>query len=223
MGPSGGGRFRGLSGAVRAAAIVVAAVALGGCSLLVLRTALVTEVPGSSLPARGLAAASPSPTPTPTPIDIPPVYAPATPLPPRPDDGSPPDVYLGDITSDRSTNSGYIDGPDYHFVHGYGMSLSRSTREVFMVPARYRSLVASLKGLGATIRFTLYVNGSEPVFDRTISSAQPVLTITCAVPEGATVILAAVYVGGGQLSDAAAVWGDARFSATPAPRAGCSI
>jgi hypothetical protein len=150
------------------------------------------------------------------------VYAPATPLPAPPDDGSTPARYLGDLTSDRSTNSGDIDGPDYHFIHGYGMSLSRSTREIFVVPAGYQSLVASLKGIGATVRFTLLVNGSEPVFDRTISALQPALTITCATPAGSTVILVAVYVGGGPLSDAVAVWGDARFSASPAPAAGCS-
>src|SRR5262249_8594415 len=125
-------------------------------------------------------------------------------------------------TSDRNANSGDIDGVDHAFKHGFGMSLGSSTREQFVVPAGYRSLTASLKALGGTIRFSLLAGGDQPVFQRTLSPHQPPVTITCSPPPGSPVVLAALFEGGGSLADAVAVWGDARFSTSPAPSAGCS-
>ena len=91
----------------------------------------------------------------------------------------------------------------------------------FVVPAGYQSLTATLKGVGGTIQFTLTVGG-RPVLDRTLSPLQPPVSVTCAVPAGSTLVLSALFQGGGSLRDAVALWGDARFSPSPAPAPGCS-
>ena len=101
------------------------------------------------------------------------------------------------------------------------MSLGTTTREAFVVPAGYQSLNASLKGLGGTIRFTLSIGG-QTILDQTLSPYQSPVTVTCAAPPGSTIVLSGLFEGGGSLSNAVAVWGDARFSTSPAPSASCS-
>jgi len=223
-GPSRGGALGFLREAARVAAVAGAALAAGVGLLLAIAFLAPMGPPGSTLRG-GVAATSPSPSSSATPAaTLPPLQAaPVPPAPPPPGaDAGPPDQYLGDLTSDRSANSGGIDGVDYAFTHGFGMSLDTSTREQFVVPAGYRSLTASLKAVGGTIRFSLLAGGGQPVFQRTLSPYQPPVTITCATPPGSTVVLAALFEGGGSLVDAVAVWGDARFSTSPAPAAGCS-
>lgn len=92
---------------------------------------------------------------------------------------------------------------------------------VTVPPHRAAVAAATLKGLGGSIRFTLSVGG-QPVLDRTLSPYQPPMTVTCAAPAGAAVVLAGLFEGGGSLPDAVAVWGDARFSPAPAAAPGCS-
>src|SRR5262249_14968928 len=139
----------------RIAAVVVIALVAGGGLLYVITQVVAPAQPRLSVPTqgRGAAAASPTPSPSTAPLPtLPPVAVPA-PL-PTIADSTVPDRYLGDLTTAPGTNSGEIDGPDYRFVHGFGMVLRISTRQEFVVPAGYRSLTASLKALGGTIRFT---------------------------------------------------------------------
>jgi hypothetical protein len=206
--------------AARIVAVVVAAL-VGGAGLLFLITQLVAQ-PRVTVPPRARSAALANPTPSPT-TALPVLpEAPVPPAPPPTAAGSTvPDQYLGDLTTDQGINSGDIDGFDYRFTHGFGMSLDATTREQFVVPAGYRSLTASLKGLGGTIRFTLSLGG-QTILDRTLSPYQSPVIVTCAAPEGSTIVLSGLFEGGGSLSDAVAVWGDARFSTSPAPSAGCS-
>jgi hypothetical protein len=206
--------------AARIVAVLVVAL-LGGAGLLFLITQLVAQ-PRLTVPPRARSAALASPTPSPSTV-LP--ALPQAPVPPAPPatapDSTVPDRYLGDMTTDHGINSGDIDGVGYRFTHGFGMSLDTTTREVFVVPAGYRSLTAALKSLGGTIRFTLAVGG-RTILNQTLSPYQSPVTVTCAVPPGSTIVLSGLFEGGGSLSDAAAVWGDARFSTSPAPSAGCS-
>lgn len=64
--------------------------------------------------------------------------------------------------------------------------------------------------------------GGQTVLDQTLSQSQPPVAVTCATREGGAVVVAALFEGGGSLSDAVAVWGDARFSTAAAPSDGCS-
>jgi hypothetical protein len=219
--PEGSSRGGPLREVARIAAVVTAALAGGAGLLFLITQVLAPAPPRATVPTRSpaVAAVTPAPSPSLAPLPTLPVVPPAPP--PTAADGALPDQYLGDLTTDGSTNPGEIAGLDYRFSHGFGMFLGRTTQERFVVPARYQSLSATLKGLGGTIRFTLSVAG-QPVLDRTFSPYQPPLTVTCATPEGSTVVLAGVFQGGGSLSDAVAVWGDARFSPAPAPAAGCS-
>jgi hypothetical protein len=215
-GPPRGGALRETA---RIAAVVAAALAGGAGLLLLITQVLAPAQPRVAVPVRATAPVLASPATAALPA-LPQASLPAT-LPPTAGDAGVPDAYLGDLTSDRSTNSGEIDGPDYRFAHGWGMSLTRSTQEAFAVPAGYQSMTATLKALGATIRFTLSVGG-QTMLDQTLSPFQPPLTVTCATPEGSPVVASAVFQGGGTLSDAVAVWGNARFSTSPAAAAGCS-
>jgi hypothetical protein len=219
--PGPSSRGRPLREAARTVAVLVAAL-LGGAGLLFLITQLVAQ-PRLTAPPRTATASLASPTP-PLPSAALPAL-PEGPVPPPPPPTAPgsavPDQYLGDLTTDQGVNSGDIDGVGYRFTHGFGMSLDTTTRETFIVPAGYQSLTASLKGLGGTIRFTLSVGG-QTILDRTLSPYQSPVVVTCAAPPGSTIVLAGLFEGGGSLSDAAAVWGDARFSTSPAPSAGCS-
>jgi len=202
--------------------VAVAAVALaGGAGLLLLISQLVAQ-PRLAVPARETSQALAGSTPSPSAAlpALPRAPVPSAPPPTAPDSAVP-DQYLGDLTTDQGINSGDIDGVDYRFTHGFGMSLGTTTREVFVVPAGYQSLTASLKGLGGTIRFTLSIGG-QTILDRTLSPYQSPVTVTCAAPSGTTIVLSGLFEGGGSLSDAVAVWGDARFSTSPAPSAGCS-
>jgi hypothetical protein len=216
-GPSRGGPLR---EAGRIIAVLVTAL-VGGAGLLFLINQLVAQ-PRVTLPPRAGSAALASPTPSPS-TALP--ALPQAPVPPAPPptiaDSTVPDQYLGDLTTDLGINSGDIDGVDYRFTHGFGMSLNTTTQEAFTVPAGYRSLTASLKGLGGTIRFTVSLGG-QTILDRTLSPYQPPVTITCAAPGGSTIVLSGLFQGGGSLSDAVAVWGDARFSRSPAPSGACS-
>jgi hypothetical protein len=200
---------------------VAAAALIGGAGVLFLLTQLVAQ-PRVTVPPRGGIAALASPTPSP-PAALP--ALPEAPVPPAPpptaSDSGVPDQYLGDLTTDQGVNSGDIDGVGYRFTHGFGMSLAATTQAVFVVPAGYHSLSASLKGLGGTIRFTLSLGG-QTILDRTLSPYQPPVVVTCAAPPGSTIVLSGLFEGGGSLSDAVAVWGDARFSTSPAPSGGCS-
>lgn len=206
----------------RIAAVVVAALVAGGGLLYVITQVVAPQQPRLSVtaPRGGVAQTSPTPSPSSAPLPtLPPVAVPAPP--PTAADSTVPDRYLGDLTTAPGTNPGEIDGPDYRFVHGFGMFLSASTREEFLVPAGYRSLTATLKALGGTIRFTLTAGG-RTILDRTLSPFEPPVTITCGAPDGGTLVLSALFQGGGSLSEAVALWGDARFSPSPAPAAGCS-
>jgi hypothetical protein len=220
-GPGGSSRGGGLREAARIVAVVVVAL-VGGAGLLYVIAQLVAPAQ-PVLRGRGLAAASPTPAPSSSVAPLPtlPPAAPPPAPPPTAADSAVPDRYLSDLTSDGSTNSGEIAGPDYRFTHGFGMVVSRGTRQAFVVPSRYQSLAATLKGVGGTIRFTLS-SGGRTILDQTLSPLQAPVTVTCATPEGSTVVLAAVFQGGGSLSNAVAVWGDARFSTSPAPAAGCA-
>jgi len=215
-GPPRGGAVRETA---RIAGVVAAALASGAGLLLLVTQVVAPAQPRMAVPVRGSDPARASPTPTALPT-LPQASPPAV-LPPAADDAGVPDVYLGDVTSDRSTNSGEIDGPDYRFAHGWGMSLTRSTQEQLVVPTSYQSMTATLKSIGGTIRFTLSLGG-QTILDRTLSPYQAPLTVTCATPQGSDLVVAALFQGGGALSDAVAVWGNARFSTSPAPSAGCS-
>jgi hypothetical protein len=206
--------------AARTVAVLVAAL-LGGAGLLFLIAQLVAQ-PRLTAPPRTARAALASPTPAPS-AALPALpQAPVPPAqPPTAPDSTVPDQYLGDLSTAQGVNSGNIDGVDYRFTHGFGMSLSTTTQLQFVVPAGYQSLTASLKGLGGTIRFTLSLGG-QTILDRTLSPYQSPVTVTCAAPEGSTIVLTGLFEGGGSLPDAVAVWGDARFSTSPAPSAGCS-
>jgi len=204
--------------AVRIAAVVVAAL-VGGAGLLLLITQLVAQ-PRLTVPSRAPSAALASPLPSAALPALPEAPVPPAPPPTAPD-STVPDRYLGDLTTAQGINSGDIDGVDYRFTHGFGMSLVAITQQEFVVPAGYQSLTASLKGLGGTIRFTLSLGG-QTVLDRTLSPYQSPVIVTCAAPQGSTIVLSGLFEGGGSLSAAVAVWGDARFSTSPAPAAGCS-
>ena len=216
-GPSRGGPLR---EAARIAAVVVAAL-VGGAALLLLITQLVAQ-PRLTVPprARSAAAATPAPSPSAALPALPEAPVPPAP-PPTAADSAVPDQYLGDLTTDRGVNSGDIDGVDYRFTHGFGMSLDTTTQEAFVVPAGYQSLTATLKGLGGTIRFTVSLGG-QTILDRTLSPYQPPVIVTCSAPQGSKIVLSGLFQGGGSLSDAVAVWGDARFSTSPGPAAGCA-
>jgi hypothetical protein len=208
----------GVREAARIAAVVGVALA-GGAGLLFLITQVVAPA-SAPLRARGVAVTSPTPLPTDAPLPtLPPAPVPA-PL-PTAAGAATGDRYLGDLTGAPGTLPGEIAGADYRFEHGFGMALSTTTRQEFTVPSGYHSLTATLKGVGATIHFTLTVGGST-VLDRTLSPFQPPVAVTCAAPQGGAIVLAALFQGGGSLSDAVALWGDARFSTAPAPTAGCS-
>jgi hypothetical protein len=204
--------------AARIAAVVVAAL-VGGAGLLLLITQLVAQ-PRLTVPSRAPSAALASPQPSAALPALPEAPVPPAPPPTAPD-STVPDQYLGDLTTAQGINSGDIDGVDYRFTHGFGMSLVTITQKEFVVPAGYRSLTASLKGLGGTIRFTLSLGG-QTILDRTLSPYQSPVTVTCAAPQGTTIVLSGLFEGGGSLSGAVAVWGDARFSTSPPPSAGCS-
>jgi hypothetical protein len=219
--PGGPSRGAVLREAARIGAVVVAALA-AGAGLVFLITQVVAPAQRLSLPAQGrgvAASASPTASPAAALPTLPPVPVPAAP--PTADASTVPDRYLGDLTTAPGTLPGEIDGPDYRFAHGFGLALGASTRVAFVVPNGYQSLTATLKGVGGTIQFTLTVGG-RPVLDRTLSPLQPPVTVTCAVPAGSTLVLSALFQGGGSLRDAVALWGDARFSPSPAPAPGCS-
>src|SRR5262249_30579972 len=143
--PGGPSRWGALREAARIA-VVVAAALVGGAGLLLLVTQVLPPAqPPVAVPVRGADPVPARPAPAPLP-PLPQASLPAT-LPPTAGDAAVPDAYLGDLTSDRSTNPGEIDGPDYRFAHGWGMSLTRSTQEAFAVPAGYQSMTATLKAL----------------------------------------------------------------------------
>jgi len=220
--PGGPSRGAVLREAARIAAVVVAALAAGAGLVFLITQVVAPAQPRVSLPAQGRGvAASASPTASPAAVlpTLPPVPVPAAP--PTADGSTVPDRYLGDLTTAPGTNPGEIDGPDYRFAHGFGLLPGVSTRVAFVVPDGYQSLTATLKGVGGTIQFTLTVGG-RPVLDRTLSPLQPPVTVTCAAPAGSTLVLSALFQGGGSLRDAVALWGDARFSPSPPPAPGCS-
>jgi hypothetical protein len=217
--PDGSSRGRAVLEVARIAAVVTAALA-GGAGILLLITQVVAPAqPRLAVRGHRTASALTSPSPATLPA-LPEPPAPVA-LPPPPTDSGVPDVYLADLTGDPGANDGEIVGPGYRFARGLGMALSSITREEFVVPTTYQSMTATLKGLAGTIRFTVLVGG-RTVLDRTLSPYQPPVTVTCATPEGSAVVIAAVFEGGGSLSEAFAIWGNARFSTSPAPADGCS-
>jgi hypothetical protein len=198
---------------------VGAAALVGGAGLLLLITQVIAPA-SAPLRARGIVVASPTPPPTAAPL---PTLPPAIIVPPPPTvaGAANADRYLQDLTTAPGTLPGEIAGLDYRFEHGFGMALSTTTQQEFAVPSGYQSMSTSLKAVGATVRFTLSYSG-RTLLDRTLSPFQPPVSITCATPYGSAVVLSGLFEGGGTLTGAVALWGDARFSKSPAPAAGCS-
>lgn len=171
------------------------------------QSALLTPAPGASpTPTFG---ASPGSTGTPTPGVAPTASADL------------PDQYLADLTSNRNDKTGQMSGSGYQFAHGFAQPSYTVSGDTFVVPSHYQSLVATLKAVGGTIRFGVFVDGAQ-VYSQTISASQPAVTITCAVRENRQVVVTEEFAGNGNQADAQAVWGDAKFSPLPAPTKTCS-
>ncbi len=141
-------------------------------------------------------------------------------------EGGLPDQYLADLTSNRQAKTGAISGPGYQLSHGLAYPLGPAGGQAsdnFVVPSRYHSMSLTLKAVSATMRFAVYLPGSNlPAFDQTIAATQPAVAVTCEVPEGQTVRIEVHVAGNVVPPEATAAWGDAKFSVAAAPTRGCA-